>query len=65
MELSELTDEQRELLRTIGDPTDIVLEGDELDTMDELVQKGLFANRSDGKWDLTEQGEDLYEELVE
>jgi hypothetical protein len=59
-----LTDAQKEVLLYIGGPDD---DGRPipLEVQGELVQLGLVYKRDEGSWDLTEQGEEVYDELSE
>ncbi len=57
-----LTNPQKELLFYLGGPEadDRVIS---LEVFSELEQLGLLYKREDGPWDLTDQGEEVYERL--
>jgi hypothetical protein len=57
-----LTDAQKELLLYLGGPDDGA-KTISLEVQDELVRLSLVFKRDDVHWDLTDQGEELYDEL--
>ncbi len=59
----QLTEAQKELLLHLGGPDDD-LRVISAEVQGELVQLGLVYKRDDGPWDLTDQGEDLYDRLT-
>ena len=58
-----LTPEQKKLILLIGGPDDTGNEITKMETHQELVSLGLVYLRDDGQWDLTDEGERIYDEL--
>jgi Mn-dependent DtxR family transcriptional regulator len=57
----QLTNKQKEILLKLGGPTSFEMIPS--DVWDELLALGLISKRSDGKYDLTENGEHTYNRL--
>jgi hypothetical protein len=56
-----LTDEQRKLILLLGSGNDTGAMS--MKTHQELVDLGLLYSRNDGVWDLTDDGEKVYDQL--
>jgi len=58
----QLTDKQKEAILKLGRSSEI--EVISLDVLDELLNLGLIYRRSDGNFDSTDAGEQIYDQLT-
>jgi hypothetical protein len=58
----QLTDKQKEAILKLGRSSEI--ESIPLDVLDELFNLGLIYRRSDGNFDSTDAGEQIYDQLT-